>query len=236
MRFLLTRPKPECEALGQKLSAMEHNVVIDPLMTVKNIPLLECDINQYQALVFTSVNGLRNFHQQFGAVSKPLFVVGNKTYNMAKFLGFTDISSADGDAKKLATLLKSTLSSKDGAFLYLSAKHVSQDLDELLSDSPLDVDRQVIYDIVPATTLSKESIVALENKAIDYIPFYSERSALIFMEMINKHNLQHYLLSITALCLSKRVADALNQTDWRDIKTAENPRESDLFNLIAVSL
>ena len=227
---------PESEALGQKLSVLGLDVIIDPLMAVNSISLIDCVLEKYQALVFTSVNGLRSFYEQFGVIDKPLFVVGNKTANIAKTLGFTDIQSADGDVKKLAELLKSTLSNRDGPFLYLSAKHVSYDLVELLMDSALHVDRYIIYDIISAKTLNQGSISALENQTIDYIPFYSKRSALIFIEMIENNNLQHCLSSITALCLSTRVAGALNPTVWNDIMTAENPRERDLFNLIAISL
>ncbi|MDG1438866.1 MAG: uroporphyrinogen-III synthase [Emcibacteraceae bacterium] len=236
MRFLLTRPILDSTTLGQKLLDQDQDVIIDPLMAVKSLPLKECAFEKYQALVFTSVNGVRSFHEQFGVINKPLFVVGNKTENIAKILGFTDIKSADGDAEKLAEFLKSTLLPNDGPILYLSAKHVSHNLAELLMDYALKVERYIIYDMVPAKTLNQNSISALESQAIDYIPFYSKRSALIFIEIIKNNDLQHCLSSITALCLSARVADALNPTDWNDIMTAENPRERDLFNLIAISL
>lgn len=236
MRFLLTRPEIESGKLGRKLSDIGHSVVIDPLMSVKHIPVTNCDLNQYQALVFTSINGVRSFHNQFGALEKSIYVVGNKTANVAKTLGYTDIQSADSDAEKLVELLKNTLSPNDGSLLYLSANDVSHDLSELLSESPLKVDRRIIYDIIPAQTLRQISITALEKHTIDYIPFYSRRSALIFIDMINNNNLQNCLSSVTALCLSSNVAEVLNQTNWKRVMTAENPRESDLFNLIALTL
>jgi uroporphyrinogen-III synthase len=236
MRFLLTRPAIESDALDKKLSELGHNVLIDPLMTIHNMPLNNCTLDQYQAIIFTSANGVRSFHTQKGPLNIPLFVVGDKTAVAAKKAGFTDVRSADGDVKKLALLLKKTLIAENGPLLYLSAAHISHDLEKLLNDTSFIIDRHITYEVKAAPSMNKKSIAALENGEVDFIPFYSKRSALIFIDMINKNNLQHCTSTITALALSPALEGALKALSWQAILTAENPRESDLFNLIALPL
>ena len=80
MRFLVTRPQPDADALCERLRAMGHAGLIDPLMSIAWLEPPRLDLDRCQAVVATSRNALRALarHPERLAdlVGLPLFAVG----------------------------------------------------------------------------------------------------------------------------------------------------------------
>jgi len=68
------------------------------------------------------------------------------------------------------------------------------------------------------------------------MPFYSRRSALIFIELIKKAGLESCLANISALCLSPAIEKQITHLAWKKILTAKKPTQEDLFKMINVEL
>lgn len=236
MRFLLIRPIEESRVLAQKLESLGHFSIINPILTIEAEPPCMFDLTRYQALVFTSAVAVRIFVKLHGVSSLPLYTVGRKTALEAETLGFRDIHSGDGNVIKLAQLIKSTADASKGPLLYLSAADIAQDLNLLLKDSDYQLDRTILYRAKAKTTFEELTIKALKERKIDYIPFYSSRSALIFKDILNKTNKAEYLDQITALCLSSNIEKNINDLPWKRTLTATKPNETELFNLIGINL
>lgn len=232
MRFLLTRPEQDSEALKNRLTALDHDVVISPLMEITPLEHTKIGCNGYQALVFTSRNAVKVFTDLYGAPNILVLTVGDKTADAAKNAGFNAVKSAGGNVEKLASLIIGILSPKNGPLLYPSAKHVSKDLGDLIAKDNFYVNQIEIYEAVAKKTFSEDIIEALKSGSIDTIPFYSSRSALIFIEAIKNAGLSDRLKEITALTISHDVAETVSQERWKNILIADQPNENSLLELI----
>ena len=66
MRFLLTRPMHDSKKLAEMLETRGHPAVIEPMMEIRFLPFNPpTDPASFQAVVFTSANGVRAFRHHF---------------------------------------------------------------------------------------------------------------------------------------------------------------------------
>ncbi len=236
MRFLLTRPIADSEALAKRLKAKGIPCYIEPLMILDFLPKLPLDFTQYQALIFTSPNGVRAYAHHYHGANLKIYCVGDKAAKMAKSIGFKDVISAKGDLLKLSDTIHSQCTPNKGPLLYLSAKHIAGNLKEQLEGAGFKIDRQQIYQTNALKSLPVTIEKLIENDEINYIPFYSSRSALIFIELIKKAALENCLSNISALCLSPAVRAIIEPFHWKEIITADKPTQYDLFNKVNIEL
>ena len=236
MRFLLTRPLNDSERVARQLREKDHIVYVDPLLTIEPLEEISINLSEYQALIFTSPNAVRCYCQNSNDRNIAVFAVGDKTANVAKTLGFKEVFSATGDVQKLSNTIKACLPYKAGTQLYLCGKHVSGDLKSELENVGFKIEKKEIYDAVAVSDLNDMSKTQIKSGTIDYIPFYSKRSALIFIELVRKAELLKYLTNITVLCLSPSIEVIASSGNWKKIMTAKVPNQNSLFNLIDIEL
>ena len=82
MRLLVTRPEPDATALRAQLIAQGHEVLVEPLITIRFDNADPIELDGVQALIATSRNGLRALASSPAieqARSLPLFAVGPGT-------------------------------------------------------------------------------------------------------------------------------------------------------------
>ncbi len=236
MRLLLTRPRIDAESAARQLRLQGVDVVIDPLMAIEKLSPAPIPFESYQALIFTSPNALRSFDYPDTAKSILTFVVGKKTERVAQSIGFKHIVSANGDVNKLSETIKSMIYPKNGPLLYLSGVDVAGSLADDLKDVFFNVDVREIYKATAAENIHSDTLSLLQKGKIDYIPFYSPRSAHIFRELIKKAHAEETLANVTALCLSPAVKKVIAGIEWADIKVAKNPNQIDLYKMIDIEL
>lgn len=236
MRFLLIRPIEESFLLAKKLEEQGHFSITSPVLKIEEELPKSIDLSPYQALIFTSAIAVRIYEEHYGVSKLPIYAVGKKTAACAASLGFTNIHYGAGDVNKLAQLINSQANPSEGPLLYLSAADIAQDLKELLKNDHFQLKRTILYRATEKTTFEERAINALLAGKIDYIPFYSSRSALIFKEIIKNKNLVDYLNNVIALCLSINIENKVCDLPWNKIITANKPNEEELFNLIGINL
>jgi len=234
MRFLLIRPKLDSDATAEQLRNKNHVANIDPLLRIEALKISQPAFNQYQAFIFTSSNSLRAYRFPDAAKSIKVFTVGQKTLKTAQENGFNDIISANGDVKKLSETIKSTLDPKDGPLLYFAGVDVAGSIEEDLTQAQFQVDVRSVYHAKAADNLNQTTISLLKDGKIDYIPFYSPRSALIFRKLVEKSKLEDTLDTVTALCLSAEVKSEISSLRWKKILTAKFPNQDALFKLVNI--
>ena len=59
MNIVLTRPLIDTENLMSKLLTMGHKIIHLPTLKISEIKIKEIDLNDYDALIFTSANAVR---------------------------------------------------------------------------------------------------------------------------------------------------------------------------------
>lgn len=108
------------EATAAAVEAMGHEALLAPLLAVQPI---DVDINApYDAVIFTSRNGVSAFARLSPQRDLAVWCVGDATAEAAQAHGFTNVISAGGDAPALFEKLKNE-ALRTTRFLY-AAPHV----------------------------------------------------------------------------------------------------------------
>ena len=229
MRLLVTRPLDDARALAQALEAQGHEALIDPVLdivpTTDEVPALE----DVQALLATSANGVRSFAALTPRRDLRLLAVGKATAEAAQAAGFTKVLCAEGDVARLAPLAAETLDPKRGVLLHIVGRDTAGDLKGLLETRGFVVRRYVLYVAQAARALAAETRARLAADTLDGVLFFSPRSARIFLSLVEAANLAPHLQRLIAFCLSPAIAEAARRVSWGDVRSAARPDEAALL-------
>ncbi len=105
-RILVTRSEPGASETAERLAALGYDPIVEPLFGVEPIAAI---LPAFDALAFTSANGVRAFARMESRRDVPVFCVGARTAEAARYAGFTDVLSADGDVGALVALVERKL-------------------------------------------------------------------------------------------------------------------------------
>ena len=108
MRFLVTRPQPDCRSTADKLRAAGHVADEAPVLLFRPDPPEKFDLSQVSALALTSRRAVDVLaaHSQVQDLRKlPVFTVGDKTAAACRRAGFSEVLSAAGDVSALTQLI-----------------------------------------------------------------------------------------------------------------------------------
>ena len=235
---LLTRPRTDSEALSVLLRKWGVRSLIEPVIEI--LPLAETklpDLNDMQALLITSANGVRALVSLLGPPPEarhiPLLVVGPASAEAARKAGFDNVQTAGGDVKALAALARKRLDPAAGPLLHVAGSKVAGDLASELKRSNFELRRQVLYEGKQSAALSPAAQEALRGGKINMVLFFSPRSAHAFVTLLRAASLESALAQSTAICLSTNVAEAAKATAWRRIRTACKPEQAALLEEVA---
>ena len=231
-RLLITRPLEDAEPLAARLEALGHQTLIEPLLEIDYLEAPLPALEAFQALLFTSANGVRAFVRQSGARGLPVFAVGNATAAAALASGFTRVESADGDVEALARLVIGRCRPGDGGLLQIAATERAGDLAGRLTAAGFSVRRLVGYQARPAAALSPASVAALTAGTLDAVLLYSPRTARALAGLLAAAGLSEFGRSLDALCLSDAVAAAAGGVPWKSVRVAARPDQEALLERI----
>jgi uroporphyrinogen-III synthase len=223
MRIVVTRPLPDAERTAAALRKLGHEALVTPLMSVE--PVAADLSGDWRGVIVTSANAPAVAHGSLKTL--PLFAVGDRSAEAARAAGFTDVTSASGDARDLVDLIAECKPASP--LLYLAGEDRAADLAGELARHGILVGLRVVYRAVPAP-FPPALVVALKVGAVDAVLHYSARSA------------QNYVVGGAAagaaalmprhLCLSDAVAAPLRAAGAR-VTVARQPDEAGLFELLA---
>src|SRR6185312_16179085 len=121
MRILLTRPEPEGLRSAARLRALGHQVTHAPLMRGENLDV--SITGSFAAVLMTSANAARAIvdHPRFPELSKlPVLAVGDRSAEVARTVGFSDVASAQGALDELVRLAAARFA--NARLLYLAGE------------------------------------------------------------------------------------------------------------------
>jgi uroporphyrinogen-III synthase len=219
MRLIITRPRADAAPLAAKLEGLGHSSHIMPLMEIVPRDKPGIPDRPYQAICITSANGILNHAPMRHLTATPLLCVGPQSAAAAKAMGFLHVTAQGGDVAGLSTYITRHLRPADGPILYLSGAATSGDLEGLLTQAGYDVDRVITYDAVANTPADLADAV----RASDGVLLYSPRTAILWVEQVEKAGAQQHMSRIMHHCLSPAVAQRLPQS-WRKC-VAQSPDE-----------
>lgn len=238
MRVLVTRAEHDGERLARDLRAHGIEALVEPLMTIRFVPesarVLAPFLQDVQAILFTSANGVRAFAAASDRRDIKALAVGDATAGAARTAGFTEIASAAGTVEDLAALVIASLKPGNGALIHAAGTVTAGDLAGLLEAAGFTLRRAVLYEAQPAERLSAPTRAAFERGEIDAALFFSPRNAATFVRLAA--GLEKSCTRVIALALSRAVATALQPLPWRRITIAGKPTEAALLHALEHSL
>lgn len=218
MRLWVTRTRPHADATADRIRALGHEAVVEPLLEVRFLsPAI--DLAGVGALAFTSGNGVEGFARLSEKRDLPVFTVGAASAAAARSSGFTDIHSAEGDSRSLAEVIATT--SPKGQILWPSPAEPAADLTDLLSDLRVTARKVTVYETVQlAPAIPTE---------IDGLIVHSARAAKAAAGLID----ESLAPSLTLLAISEAAAAPLAHLPFARVAVAPRPDETSLLSLLA---
>lgn len=227
-QIVVTRPRPDSEALAGRLTDLGYDVLIAPLLDITPLPLAVDDIERFDALVLTSRHALTSLagdaHELAAARGLPVFCVGDATAAAARLSGFRSVVAGPGDAAGLKEVIDSAIASGqlraragDGAITLFNPTTARRAFDfaEAFAGTHVRVVARDAYGVTPVAALVKEVQAALCARTVGAVILMSARTsatwARVAADAVAGCGGTPVLAPIQHLCLSVSVADALGQ-------------------------
>ncbi|HSS12789.1 MAG TPA: uroporphyrinogen-III synthase [Rhizomicrobium sp.] len=223
----MTRPLEDGKEIARLLAQRGHQAVLAPLLEPRFLDGPPVELENVQALLASSANGIRAFVRRSARRDLPVFAVGPQTAKEAQDAGFVDVRSADGDAKALAEATR-RWASPEGVLLHVCAEDAPGALAESLAADGFSVRRSALYAIEPARHLPPHAEIALRQEALDGVMFFSPRTARIFGALAHSLPTQR----LTGFCISSATAQALTQSRFARILVAARPNQDEMLALV----
>ena len=225
-RVLVLRAHADAERTAEKLRAMGFAPVVSSVIEIVATGVA-IPGDDYDAVLATSAKGLEHAGDAGAVRALPLHVVGARTAQVAKQLGWRPDLVA-GDAEALPPLLRARHAAP-ARFLYLAGRDRRDDVEAGLRALGHAVTTVETYEARAARALSKEALDALANGEIGAALHYSRRSAEIFLGLARAAGLVENLRGVTHLALSQDVAAPLEHAACTRVLVAERPGEEHLL-------
>lgn len=242
MRALVTRPMEDATPLVAALRRRGIDSLVEPMLSIVPLPDPAIDLDHVQALVVTSANGARAFAAACRRRDLPVYAVGDASAAVARELGFARVESAAGDVVALADLVARRADPGAGALCHTAGGVGAGDLAGRLGALGFTVRRARLYEARPAEAFSRRLRAALRRLRDDdrpapaarlrWVLFFSPRTAATFVSLSGAAGLADACRRLTALCLSRNVADAAAAVAWCQVAVAARPNQEALLALL----
>jgi len=217
MHVLLTRPLEDSIELIKRFKDKGFTVSHLPLIKINKLDYPKLNSSEYKIIIFTSSNAIRNLNTKDFDKKSFCFCVGDATEKTAKQKGFYNTFSAGGNVKNLQELILQNLEKKNEKILYVSGELVSYDLDKDLIKEGFNVQRLINYSVSHVEDLSSDFLSELKNKIPDIVYIYSQNSAVSFLNLIKKYELDDYWMKTNLMCIGEKTSSVLNELKWKKI-------------------
>jgi uroporphyrinogen-III synthase len=231
--MLLTRPQAQSEELGTILKARGIEWLGEPLLTITPVPWDPAALAKPQAVLLTSANASRELLRVPGiGRDLPVFAVGPATAAPLEAVGFSNVQAAAGTAVGLIAHVRRHADPRTGRLLHLSGRDISVDLAAGLAPAGFAVDRVVVYRACAVDRLSARTLHELSWNRIDGAVFLSARTAAVFCSLVIAAGLVDACARMTAVVISRKVAEALKPAGFCRVAVAAAPSRDGLVEAI----
>ena len=215
----------DSEDLMGKFFSLGHKIIHIPTLKISAIKIESVNINQYDALIFTSANAIRNLDVSSEGKKKLCFCVGSITEKIARQLGYNNTLSAGGTVNALKNLIINSKEINDKSKIaYFCGDNITYDLDLELKREGFIIDKFINYKSEKITDLNDKNKEIITNHSPDIIFVYSLRSAESFIEIVRNHSLYPLMTGSKVMCISEKVAYVFKSLGWKKVEIF-NPGE-----------
>ena len=225
MNILITRPLIDSEDLMGKLFSLGHKIIHIPTLKISSNKIESINLNQYDALIFTSANAIRNLKVVSEEKNKLCFCVGSITEKIARQLGYNNTLSAGGTVNALKNLIiNSNQINEKSKLAYFCGDNITYDLDSELKREGLRINKIINYKSEKITDLNDQNKEIIANHSPDIIFIYSIRSGESFIEIVRNYSLYPLMTGSKVMCISEKIASLFKSDGWKTVEVF-NPGE-----------
>jgi uroporphyrinogen-III synthase len=217
MHILLTRPLEDCHEMILKFQSLGHNVSHLPLISIEGLNYESLNYSDFKGIVFTSVNAIKFLNIKNIDKKKVCFCVGGATEKKARSVGFQNVFAAEGNVNNLKELILQNFKSSEGKLIYISGEIISSDLDKELILSGYTIERVINYRANPIEKYDEGFIEKLKLKMPEITYIYSQNSAINFLKVIKKYQLETLWINTNLMCVGEKTSSILNEIKWKKI-------------------
>lgn len=208
--ILITREEDKSSVLSNKFKEMGFESLVHPLFEVVNsksgfLRNLLFKFSKPQAILVTSANVAPFLASSSIDRNIRIFAIGDQTAKSLRKSGFRNIKKAFNSSGSLLSLTLKNLKKENGLVLYLSGEVITQDLALSLQKKGFKAKRIICYKTNPVEKLSDQVIEKIKSGKITQVVLYSQNTAKIFHELLNKHGLFAGSKTIKLLCFSDKI-------------------------------
>lgn len=215
--ILLTRPYNDNYPLAEQLRDKGHHVLLEPMFEVEYKPF-SLEVNA-TAVIFTSKNALKAIGDKVDSLMHcECYVVGDATARLAKEYGFKDIYVADNNAYSLLDLVRDNADRKFDRLVYFCGEITSLDLTSILSENGYQIEEIQVYKTIAKFDFSAEIKKKLVAREIHIVLLYSYHTAEIFLDLIERSNMQSFLTDIDLYIISSKLSVLVDKYKWKSVK------------------
>ena len=233
MRILVTRPQPRAADTASALRARGHEPIVAPLFQIEILSKVDPKAAEWAAILLTSASALAGILKSAGRSAwrgVPVFAVGDRTAQAARDAGFTNVTSAAGNANDLVGVVAAQLK-PPARLLYLAGEERTGDLAGALQAKNFAVDTIVVYRFLTVPALPEVAATALAD-GLDGVLHFSRRGADAFLIAARNSRLLDAAVNRPIhFCMSEQVAAPLRQAGAARIQVAARPNEDALLEL-----
>lgn len=222
-RILVTRSEPGASQTAERLRAAGYAAIVEPVFAIESIPV---ELPDFDALAFTSANGVREFVKLSSRRDTPVFCVGARTADEALYVGFGNVASADGDVEALGTLIEDRLP-KSARILHAGNEEARGDLAGRLRAAGFATEFIAIFRAVPAPAPGPVLRAHLAGKPeFEAVLIHSPRAGAILAEFANGSRAALNVAAISAAAVAP-LATVAGRTE-----IASRPDEQSLLSAL----
>lgn len=188
-----------------------------PLLAIRSLSPDLPDLDGFDALAFTSRNGVSAFAALTPRRDLRVFAVGEATAQAAREAGFSDVQSADGAVDDLVGLIAREMQA-DERLLAAVAQQPVADMAALLNDR-VQVETLAVYEAVDTRTDAPEDVAAI----LIHSPRAAVALAVRGTEAIDQRRI---------VAISTQAAVPLNGLPIADLRIARHPSEAGMLEAL----
>ena len=203
---------------------------VAPLLTIARLPTILPPPDGLRAIVVASQHAVPQLPESHRNL--PLFAVGDATAEVARRHGFVRVSSADGDAPALASLVASSLTRGGQPLLLAAGLGQGHHLSRLLTGRGFAVERHEVYVATAASFLPEAARVMIGANRQGRVLLFSRETALCLSRLTQETDLLGGFSTLDLAAISRPVAEAVRHLPWRSIRVAMAPTETAVLALL----
>lgn len=239
--ILITRPQLEAEELKAKLLDNKIDAHCDPLIFFRHDDAWAdhqnmLDVNS--VCLFTSIQAALSIEKKYSLndylKNVRVVCVGERVSNYLKSKSVSNINVFQDSDQFIAEL--DFINFRQNSLIYFCGNNYNSDLVERIKLANIKCEPIVVYSVNTVEELSIETQEMIEKNNIHSVALYSQFSAKIFMDLLQKANLSESFRNRKIFCLSKNIAMNVKSRNFKNIIISPSPNEVSMINVIKKSL